>query len=244
MSNRSWVADALLGSPTPPPRWLDPRNAGTGWTAPWAGYWSQHMHVPAGYIQEELRALWTCVNPPIVQGWAWCLALAGVVVTLLGLDRLSHSSVMDGPTLLMVLAPIPVWFAAILAGGFFSHDVELREGEVCVRRWTDVWFGGKGRVVGPVATISTGRSAAFKQHHDRLAVHLPRERHLLGGDVELAVRAAPQRADPARRLASRWIAAARAGSLPSLGPSASSSAGRTGLSSPGLRLPVSPHSEP
>lgn len=153
MSNRSWVADALLGSPTPPPRWLDPRNAGTGWTAPWAGYWSQHMHVPAGYIQEELRALWTCVNPPIVQGWAWCLALAGVVVTLLGLDRLSHSSVMDGPTLLMVLAPIPVWFAAILAGGFFSHDVELREGEVCVRRWTDVWFGGKGRVVGPVATM-------------------------------------------------------------------------------------------
>jgi hypothetical protein len=122
------------------------------------------MHVPAGYVQEELRALWTCVNPPIVQGWAWCLALAGVVVALLGFDRLNHSPAMDGQSLLMVLAPIPVWFAAILVGGFFSHDVELREGEVWVRRWTDVWFGREGRAVGPVSTTHAVLSCGNHLH--------------------------------------------------------------------------------
>jgi hypothetical protein len=122
------------------------------------------MHVSGSYVRAELEALWTCVNPPIVQGWAWCLAFAGIVVALLGMDRLGHSYVMDGQALIMVLGPLPVWFAAGLVSGFFSHDVELKDGEVCVRRWTDVWFGRKGRVVGSASTMHAVLSCGNHLH--------------------------------------------------------------------------------
>jgi hypothetical protein len=153
MSSVSWLVDALMGSPVPPPNWLDPRHLGTGWRSP-APSWTtlgtgRSYLVTHEQIAVELEELNTCVNPPVIQGWAWCLALAGVAVTLLGFRGLRTDGAGDVSALLMVLAPIPVWFVAVFIGAFFSHDVELRNGVVYVRRWTDVWLGRRGRVVGP-----------------------------------------------------------------------------------------------
>lgn len=155
MSSVTWLVDALMGSPIPPPNWLDPRHLGTGWTAPptnWLGtsaYGIRGYHVPNERIAVELDELNTCVNPPVIQGWAWCLALLGGIVMVLGMVGLRAEGTGDLSTLLMFLCPIPVWFAAVLVGGFFSHDVELRDGGVYVRRWTDVWLGRRGHSVGP-----------------------------------------------------------------------------------------------
>lgn len=64
----------------------------------------------------------------------------------------------DAASILLVLCPIPVWFAAVLLGGFLSHDVELRGGSVHLRRWTDVWFGRPGKVVGARSTLHAALS--------------------------------------------------------------------------------------
>jgi hypothetical protein len=158
----TWLVDALMGSPIPPPNWLDPRRRSSGWTSPHGfvrlGFTLRGYHVPAPRIAAELDELNTCVNPPLVQGWAWCLALVGVVATLLGFRGIRMSEAADGVALLMVLLPIPVWFAAVFAGGFFSHDVELRDGLVYVRRWTDVWLDRRGRLVGPRREIHAALS--------------------------------------------------------------------------------------
>jgi len=158
MSTSSRLADALLGSPIPPPRWLDPRYRSTGWVSPGSAYPSLYYfylptHVPAGYIRAELDELTTCVNPPLVQGWAWILALAGAAVMFLGLIGMRQRGTDDGLAIAMVLVAIPAWFAAVVLGGFWSHDVELRDGSVYVRRWTDVWFGRTGRSVGHRASV-------------------------------------------------------------------------------------------
>ena len=170
MSTSSWLADALLGSPIPPPRWLDPRSGGfgrhgtSGWHAPSAGYFSGPMHVSGQYIRAELQALASCVNPPVVQGWAYCLALAGAAVMYLGFIGMKHSSLFDVQAMAMIVAPIPVWFIALVLGGFFSHDVELRQGSIFVRRWTDVWFGRKGRAVGSLSTVHAALSCGSHLH--------------------------------------------------------------------------------
>jgi hypothetical protein len=167
MSTSSWVADALLGPPIPPPRWLDPRNRGNDWVAPPAGLWpfgGMSFHVAAGYIDAELDALASCVNPPVVQGWAWCLSLACAAAMLLGLSEIGHHGAGDGQAIAMILLPIPAWFVALLIGGFFSHDVELREGSVHVRRWTDVWLGRPGRLVGPRSSVHAVLSCGSHLH--------------------------------------------------------------------------------
>lgn len=164
MSANSWLVDALLGSPIPPPRWLDPRHRGTGWVAPAAGYFSGPMRVSAGYVRAELDALASCVNPPVVQGWAWCLALACAVVLYLGMLSLGQHGPGDLQAIALFVAPIPVWFAAVLFGGFLSHDVELGEGSVYFRRWTDVWFGRPGRLIGTRASVHAVLSCGSHLH--------------------------------------------------------------------------------
>lgn len=164
MSSLAWLADALLGSPIPPPNWLDPRHSRDGWSAPRAGYFSGPMHVSGRYIAAELRDLATCVNPPIVQGWAWCLALIGTVVTILGFMAVRQPGPMSLWPPLMVLVPIPFWFAALLVGGFFSHDIELHQGRLSARRWTDVWFGLEGRSVGSLETLHAALSCGNHLH--------------------------------------------------------------------------------
>jgi hypothetical protein len=145
-----WLADALLGSPIPPPVWLDPRHAGSGWRAP--GSRRYRYRVPAARIQVELDELNSRVNPPVIQGWAWLLGLVCVGAWLWGLFLLAHGSGNAwGP--ILFLAPPPVWVVAVWIGAFLSHDVELRDGRVLVRRWTDVWLGSRGRVVGDRASV-------------------------------------------------------------------------------------------
>jgi hypothetical protein len=142
-----WLADALLGSPIPPPVWLDPSHAGSGWRAP--GSRRYRYKVPAARIQAELEEMNSRVNPPVIQGWAWLLGLVCVGAWLLGLWLLAHgtgSATALGP--ILFVAPLPAWAVMVWIGAFLSHDVELRDGEVLVRRWTDVWLGRRGRVVG------------------------------------------------------------------------------------------------
>jgi hypothetical protein len=145
----SWLADALLGSPVPPPNWLDPRHGNAGWKAP-SGFMTPSYRVPGERVQEALDALHSCVNPPVIQGWAWLAAIAGLGCALLGLDELKHS---EASGFLLLFGPLPGWFLAVFLVGFFSHDVELRDGSVCVRRWTDVWLGRPGRLVGARETV-------------------------------------------------------------------------------------------
>jgi hypothetical protein len=163
MSTSSWPADALLGSPIPPPNWLDPRNRGTGWVAP-GGWFTSSYRVPAEKIAFELDEIKSCVNPPVIQGWAWCLAIAGLVSMLLGAKTLMGYRTMELPAIVLFLAPIPVWFVAVTAGAFVSHDVELRDGVVYVRRWSDVWFGLAGKRVGPREDIHAVLSCGSHLH--------------------------------------------------------------------------------
>ena len=153
MSMSSWLADALLGSPIPPPNWLDPRYQADGWVPPsgWVTpgvYGRFHTSVSPYEIRADLAEINSCVNPPVIQGWAWCLALVGIVSILLGVYSLKASPTFELTGLVLFFAPMPIWFAAVTIGAFLSHDVELRGGDIYVKRWTDVWIGLKGRRVG------------------------------------------------------------------------------------------------
>jgi hypothetical protein len=144
--------DALLGSPIPPPNWLDPRHASSGWEAP-AGFFAPSYHVPAERIRAEFDELSSCVNPPVIQGWTWCLALVAVGVVLSGLASLKTYGLGDALGIAALLGPIPAWFLADCIGASLSHDIELRDDQVVVMRWTDVWLGRPGRLVGSRASV-------------------------------------------------------------------------------------------
>jgi hypothetical protein len=159
-----WLFDALLGSPIPPPHWLDRRYSGTGWNAP-GGIFAPRYRVPSGTIRAELEELFSCVNPPVIQGWAWCLALLGVASALRANWRLGTFGMGDLEGQLMLFLPIPLWFVGLWVGAYFSHDVELRDGNVSVRRWTDVWLGRPGRLVGRRETVHAVLSCG---HHLQL----------------------------------------------------------------------------
>lgn len=158
MSGLQWLADTLLGSPIPPPHWLDPRNGRSGWVSPYGGYFSGRHEVSAKRVNEELDELHSCVNPPVVQGWAWILAIVGIAVVLVGfwVTRVEGSGSAAG--LAMVFLPLPAWFIAECVAAFFSNDLELREGVLYVRRWTDVWLGLTGRVIGTRSTVHAALS--------------------------------------------------------------------------------------
>jgi hypothetical protein len=153
----SWFADALLSSPVPPPNWLDPRHQGSGWVAP-SGWFAASYRVPGEKVAAELETINSCTNPPVVQGWAWCLALAGVLTVVVGLATMHTTGAGDLGGILLVLAPLPVWFLAVVFFAFFSYDIELCDGSVWVRRWTDVWFGRHGSLVGSRQSIHAALS--------------------------------------------------------------------------------------
>jgi hypothetical protein len=176
MSASSWIADALLGSPIPPPNWLDPRSSGSGWHAPYGGYWSGPMHVSASYVRAELDDINSCVNQPVIQGWAWCLAMAAAAAIIVGLLNTHPNGDAIQSSLLLVFLPMPGWVAAVLVGGFCSHDMELRGGSIYVRRWTDVWFGRPGLLVGSRASthaaLSCGNHLQLEGDDDTATVSL------------------------------------------------------------------------
>jgi hypothetical protein len=165
MSAGQYIADLLLGSPIPPPRWIDPRSR-----YPPPGGFIGVYPVPRGRfvsdaeIQVTLEEMNACVNPPLIQGWAWCLAMVGVAAVLFNLRELRIYGSGDGLAWLeIVMAPV-VWCAAVIAGGLQSRDIELREGSVYVRRWTDVWFDREGTLIGRRSTVHAVLSCGVHLH--------------------------------------------------------------------------------
>jgi len=152
MSFGSRFADALLGSPIPPPNWRNERFAGSGWKSRRGRRAGRAYYVHPQEIQAALAETRTHTNPPVVQGWAWLLAFALLVAEgagLLGFRGSRGSAV----SLVLVLAPLPLWFAAVTAVAAVSRDVDVRDDAVFVRSWLGEWFGLAGRPIGSVASV-------------------------------------------------------------------------------------------
>jgi len=101
----------------------------------------------------------------VVQGWAWLLAIAALGVMTFGLLQI-RSDAVSGSGILLLVLPFPIWFLAEWLAAFASHDVELRDGEVYLERWTDVWLGRHGRCVGRLESIHAALSCG---NHVQLA---------------------------------------------------------------------------
>ena len=150
MNDRSRFADALLGSPIPPPNWRNERYAGSGWKSRRGRRAGRAYFIAPGEVQAALAEAATHTNPPVIQGWAWLLAIALASVEVVGLIGLRDGGL---AALVMVLAPLPLWFVAIGLGAAVSRDVDVRDGSVFVRSWLGEWVGRSGRLVGSVASV-------------------------------------------------------------------------------------------
>ena len=148
----SWsrLPDALLRSPIPPPNWLDERYAGSGWKSRRGRRAGRAYYITPREVQAALAEARSHTNPPVVQGWAWLLGLALVAVETLGLVRFRDGGPM---TLLMVLAPLPLWLAAVGFVAAITRDVDVRDGSVFVRSWSAEWFDRPGRRVGSIESV-------------------------------------------------------------------------------------------
>jgi hypothetical protein len=183
MSAREWFVDAMLGSPIPPPRWL-------GEDAPESGPYvlqdaAQGM-VPALLVrpiirtvsaaeiradQEDIRAH---INRPILQGWAFWLAIVVIGAEVFDLVQIRGADGLAVALWLAFFAAAPIaWLALVLLAGRADRVIERRGRSILVRRWTDVWFGRTGAVLGPadevkVAVESEGRVRLSGPHGEAL----------------------------------------------------------------------------
>jgi len=158
MSAGSRIADALLGSPIPPPNWLDPRFAGSGWRAPRGPRLRSYRFMSAEAVKVELAERESHLNAPVIQGWAWLLGLALLAVEIAGLTRTRSAD--EALTLVMVLAPLPAWIVTVVAAAAVSRDVQLVDGSVFVRSWLGEWLGLRGRRLGAATSIRWSRASA------------------------------------------------------------------------------------
>ena len=163
MSDRSRLVDALLGSPIPPPNWRNERYAGSGWKSRRGRRAGRAYYISAREVQVELAEAGSHTNPPVIQGWAWLLALVSAAVEVLGLIWLHDGGF---PALLMVVAPLPLWFAAVGAAAAISFDVDVRDDSVVVRSWLGEWFDRPGRQIGSIDSV---RLVEMAGSHARLA---------------------------------------------------------------------------
>jgi hypothetical protein len=98
----------------------------------------------------------TSVNPPVAQGWIVGIGAIVFIVDLFMLNWLIDDRTPGaGPTAAAIGVAVPLlWLAAIGVVGWFERLIELDEGGVRVRRWTDRWLGRPGTELGPPETIS------------------------------------------------------------------------------------------
>ena len=106
--------------------------------APGLGY-SGSMSVGGGYIDAEVEAALTQLDPPIIQGWAALVAAGTILAELVALRLVGLDNQQAARTglLLIVGAPI-VWLIAVAIGGF-EREVEWRQADAVARspRWTE-----------------------------------------------------------------------------------------------------------
>lgn len=175
-----WLAELLLESPVPPPRWLPDRNsrrarardivrrilAGQGRHPAWhAGHTMVDLTVMGGYgsartvsgqeIQDAVENQLTHLNPPIVQGWSMAAAVGVCVATLFILRGafLAQRSADLGFGFELLAAIMGAWLLVSPAIGWNERELELCDHGVAVRRWTDIWFHRPGRILGLPTTL-------------------------------------------------------------------------------------------
>ncbi len=164
MSAREWFVDAMLESPIPPPRWLgkdSPEDVpftlqdAAPYTIPQLGVSEIVRTVSAAEIRAEREDLRAHINRPVLQGWAFWLAIGVIGFDVFDLIQVRGA---DGPavTLWLVLfaaAPI-VWFGLVLAAGRANRVIELQGRTIVVRSWLDAWFGRTGTILGPADKVA------------------------------------------------------------------------------------------
>jgi len=158
-----WFApDALLGSPIPPPRWLDRRSRSRHYRGahvmsdlgPMYGHGSSRS-VPGRWIDFELEEVRGHVNRPVVKGWAFGLAIVGLIVMYAAFLWLSGASRSDPWPGVITFIAIPIgWFAALFLVGHFEVELELRPHALAVRSWIDLFFDRPGADLGPPAHVT------------------------------------------------------------------------------------------
>jgi hypothetical protein len=169
-----WLDDLLLESVAPPSNWLGTRaqrladarltlrrRFGAAREAPAARshalrdlggahpLFAGSRIVGGDEIEADLELEITSINPPVVQGW---IVAAGVIVFIAELLLMKQLFADAGASAArgfatVVVVPL-VWLALIALVGWFERDVELDEGGVAVRRWTDRWLRHPGLRLG------------------------------------------------------------------------------------------------
>jgi hypothetical protein len=157
-----FLPDILLGSPIPPPRWLDRRSRSGRYRrahvmsdlGPMYGHGSSRS-VPGRWIDFDLKDVRGHVNRPVVKGWAFGLAIVGLIVMYGAFIWLSSAGRRDpAPGLIAFIALPIVWFAALFLVGRFEVELELRPHALALRSWIDLFFDRSGIDLGPPARIT------------------------------------------------------------------------------------------
>jgi len=171
-----WLSDLLLESVVPPSNWLPSRaerladarvtlRRRFGMARETSVRASHHLRdlgaalpmfggtrvVPGDEIEAAMELEITSVNPPVPQGWI--VGTGGIVffVELFMLDWLigDRTAGSAGRPAAIAVGVALLWLAAIIAVGWIERSIELDEGGIRVRRWTERWFGRPGITLGP-----------------------------------------------------------------------------------------------
>jgi len=180
----SWLSDLLLESPAPPPNWLPNRSSrladarlilrrrfGRGRTSNRPGHhlrdlgsayplFSGSRVVSGTEIEADLEADITTVNPPILQGWAVIASVLAVAGEVAGLFRLEKGDL--SVALALFIGSAAGWTLAVCAVGAYQRVIVFDATGVHVRRWTDVWFGRRGVLLGDPSALPIGQLGSHR----------------------------------------------------------------------------------
>jgi hypothetical protein len=164
VSAREWFVDAMLGSPIPPARWLGedaPESAPyvlqdvAPGTVP--QLWGREIirAVSAAEIRAEEADIRAHINRPILQGWAFWMAIVVIGLEVFDLIQIrgAGGSAVFWWLALFAAAPI-AWLALVLAAGRADRVIELRGRSILVKSWLDVWLGRTGAFLGPADKVA------------------------------------------------------------------------------------------
>ena len=166
MSARDWFVDAMLGSPIPPPRWLGedaPEKApyvmedGARGSFAVPELWGRGITrtVSAAEIRAEQADIRAHINRPILQGWAFWLAIVVIGLEFFDLIQIRAAEGSAATFWLVLFSAAPIaWLGLVMAAGRADRVIELKGRSIVVRSWLEAWFGRSGAVLGPADKVS------------------------------------------------------------------------------------------